>query len=251
MGSELDKEHAEKIWGRELINSYEKDRNKKLPFFRRNELRDEKIRIAKDLCDDLFIRPFVKLIGISGSVAAGIMKENDDIDLFIVVADHFSWIYRFFAKLRLGSRVIWFGNKNKRNNICLNFISEERGLLLDGQDIFNMHEIYYLVPIYGMDYYDKILASNKWLSDKFYAKIPPLTNKNIKEKVVSMVFLIPNFFAFVAQVLYMLLLRHKPEIKRLVRSYRKGRIEFYKSDFRPKKLEKFYINSNKDGDSAE
>ena len=42
---------------------------------------------------------FVKFIGISGSVAAKIANPEDDIDLFIVVKNGSSWLYRGILKL--------------------------------------------------------------------------------------------------------------------------------------------------------
>jgi hypothetical protein len=73
----------------------------------------------------------VKFVGISGSIAANIYKKGDDIDLFIVVANNWSWIYRGIIKLLLtlrGRVARNYSDKDVEKSLCLNFIVEERAL---------------------------------------------------------------------------------------------------------------------------
>lgn len=248
MGTKLDRNRAERIWGREVISAFEKETGIRLQNREDNPLKREKIRIAKEIAQDLYRRPIVKLIGVSGSVAADIMHESDDIDLFIIVHDHSSWIYRIYAKFLLGDRVISYGQEHKKDRICLNFITEERGSSLPNHDIFNFHEIYYMEPIYGADYFPEFLNRNKhWLKDQFHVKISDNhkpSDKKLKDHMLTALFILPNFVAFLLQVLYMIITKHDPDLRRIFASYRSGRVEFYPSDFRNKKLKEFYDNKN-------
>ncbi len=232
----LDKSHAEAIWGQEEVKKYFKEESTV-----KYDIQDKKIIYVKKVTKTLFIRPFVKMIGISGSVASGLYKEGEDTDIFVVVNNHFSWIFRGLAKLILGSNVIWYEDNDKKNRICLNFILEERGLYFKEEDIFTFHEIFYLIPIWGEDYFPYLLNKNVWVYTEFFAKKRDINKERylLMDVLLAILFCIPNFIAFILQVMYMLILKHKPDLKRLWNTYLEGKIEFYLDDFRKTKVKDF------------
>ena len=127
----------------------------------------------------LFLYNWVRFVGISGSVSAGFAKEDDDIDLVIVVRDGCAWIYRGILTLR-NIKSHFMRTKRDGENVkdlfCINFVIEEKGLTLDS-DIFNFHELMYLIPLhndvitsYSIHYtklYDVTIQSNGVLPAAF------------------------------------------------------------------------------------
>jgi hypothetical protein len=94
----------------------------------------------------------------------------------------------------------------------------------------------YLIPIgkASEKYLPYIYNQNLWLN------INKQNNKARPNSFVHTMFIIRfiNWGAYVAQIIFMVLARHSPEIDVLRDRYRKGRIEFFPSDFKRKVLEK-------------
>ena len=210
----------------------------------RNTCSKRKIQIAKESIKYILVFNWVKFIAISGSIASGFVKEDDDIDIFIVLKNDRAWIYRaiilfrniFHKRIRVGDRKT--GVKDK---LCINFIAEERSLCLDS-DIFNLNEIVSLIPLYRKEYLKVLLGHNEWLFDKYSVSKKVLGIKkgesfDRKENKGNLFFSILNMISFLLQLLYMLVTGHNPDIKRLRMNYRKGRIEFFPKDFKMKKID--------------
>lgn len=237
MGCNVTEIQAKYIWGRAFTKST------KLHFGKSTENKyvQEKVRIAKSNIRYFLIFNWVKFVGISGSVAAGFAKEDDDIDLFIVVKNGTAWIYRGVLMLRniFGKRIrIKKDGKNVKDKFCINFICEERGLTLDS-DMFNFHELMYLIPAYNEGYINYIYSQNPWLRDEYQVKKEFLITKENNPKFVSIFVRFLNALSFAFQLLFMIISRHSPEIKRLKENYKKGRIEFFSSKYKNKRLMKY------------
>lgn len=240
MGLKLSLKKAQSIWGKTVtkfpngkyLEKGTKDINSVYTL--------EKVRIAKKHIEDLLILDWVRFIGISGSVAAGFAKEDDDIDILIVVRDGCAWIYRGILTLRNIRKHFVRTNrdgKNVKDLLCLNFISEERGLELDS-DIFNLHELMYLYPIYNERYLRYIFKRNLWLNTDYYVQKSNFEKGDLSFKRVNILILVTNYLAYIAQVLFMMISGHRPEISRIVGNYKKGRIEFFPSDYKVKIMKK-------------
>jgi hypothetical protein len=205
---------------------------------------EKKLNISKNLLDKIVISPFVKFVGVSGSVASEFAKKEDDIDLFIVVKNDTVWIYRLLLYIRNYSKNIIRakGNQAVKDKLCINYLVEERGLEFE-PDIFNLNELIYLKPIYNKNYLYVIFLLNNWLKEKYF-----ITNKflgkdklkvgDVKNVMKRNYLLIPiNFIAFILQLIFMLVTKHEPDIERLFRGFKEGKVQFYPRDFRKKKLE--------------
>ena len=227
LGSDLFQEDSKRIFKATLTE---------LPVKESNPICDLKMQFARNYIQYLKVLNLIKFIGVSGSVAAGIAKEEDDIDFFVVVKNNTMWIYRGLMLLKS-----LFNRKFRRASdehsgktkdlICVNFIAEERGLKLDN-DIFNLHELYYLKPIYNENYYETLLSANQWLKewggvvvDRDYS----LKKQNILLEAINLYFFLP-------QLLYTIISRHKIEFKRLIANYSKGRIEYFPSNYKQEKI---------------
>lgn len=200
-----------------------------------NEISEKKLQYAKGYIKYLKFLNLVKFIGVTGSVGAGIAKDEDDIDFIIVVKNNTLWIYRGFMFLKniFNKKMSYADTKEKKDLICPNLIVEERGLRFD-KDVFNLHELYYLKPIYNEEYYPKILSSNQWLKE-WGGVIEP---EDSSLKKVNIFLEAINLYFFIPQILFMWLKKHSPEVRRIIRNYIRGRIEFYPHDFKGKILSK-------------
>jgi hypothetical protein len=214
----------------------------------RDDLIEEKVGIAKKSLSWLVFKPFVRFIGISGSVASEFAQREDDIDLFVVVKSDTAWIYRLYIyfinlfKKRIRSKEKVERGESVKDKLCINFITEERNLRFE-DDLFNLNELLFLKPIYNEEYLRVIFINNPWLNERYLVSNEFLQKEWVRIKDVkdlakrNYLFFIPNLIAFLGQVVYMALMRHSPDLKRLWNGFREGRIEFYPKDFRKEKLE--------------
>lgn len=250
MGLSLSRERIKYIWGRRFLrevdeleingSGYDFPVNKNSKDLGKESL--EKLEIAKGELSKLNVFNWVRFVGVSGSVAAGFAKESDDIDIFVVVRNGTMWLYRGIIVFRniFHNKIRAKRHKDVRDKLCVNLICEERGLEFPN-DIFNMHELLFLIPIYNEKYKRYVLSMNPWLESDFCVKKELLRSRTVPKKKVFFVLRFFNFLAFVGQLIFMFISGHNPETKRLVENYRKGRIEFFEYEFRVEKL-KGYLN---------
>lgn len=237
MGCNLTEEKARYIWGKNSV------KNSDISFGKEqvNEHVISKIEVAKKFVKYLLLGNFVRFIGISGSVGAGFAKEVDDIDVFVVVQNYTAWIYRallvfkniFHHKIRTkldGERV--------KDKFCLNLICEERDVVFEG-DMFNFHELMYLVPIYNEKYINYIYSQNVWLREEYGVKNELMINRVAISKRKNIFLNILNFKAFCLQLIFMIITKHSPEIPRLKANFKRGRIEFFPGDYKEKRMENY------------
>lgn len=101
--------------------------------------------------------PFVRLIAVTGSLAADNPGPDADLDYLIVTAPGRLWLVRALAVglVRLGGAL--------GLAICPNYLLTTRALRLDHEDIFTAHELLQAVPIVGRTTYRQLLAQNAWV----------------------------------------------------------------------------------------
>lgn len=131
-------------------------------------LRDEKTAVAKlkrarRLIGWLGLVPFVRMIGITGSLS---MKKGDaesDWDFFVVLRTGRMWIGRtcltgflhLIGKRRHGAKIA--------NRACLNYYLTEAGLEILTKDIFAAHEYRFLLPIFDTGVAQRFELANSWI----------------------------------------------------------------------------------------
>lgn len=132
----------------------------------------EKVSLyAKKLAE---VFPDILLITVTGSVAAGYCKQNDDIDLMIVTKSNRLWINRLMLRLYVFSNKIphrKFGLKENKDDLCFNLWIEEGEMKLpkNKQTLRNAMDTILMVPILNKDKtYENFLAENDWI-DKYVA----------------------------------------------------------------------------------
>ena len=116
--------------------------------------------------------PWIKYLGISGTVSMLNAQPKDDIDLFVITKANKLWTARFWLiiiTLILGVRRKP-GDKNYRNKLCLNLFFSEANLKIPKrkQTQYVAHEILQLKTIVNKDEtYEELLLANLWVSELF------------------------------------------------------------------------------------
>lgn len=231
MGLNVSSNDVKRIWGRRFFKNEKKKSEKQLV----NYHVENKIKIAKENISKLLVFNWVQFIGVSGSVAAGFAKEEDDIDLFVVVRNNCMWLYRGIISLKniFHKKIRTKKDSDVKDKLCINLIAEERGVEFSN-DIFNFHELMYLKPIYNEKYLSYIYSRNEWLRDDYGIKKELTQTKISSTKNVSVFFSIFNSLAFFFQLFFMVLSNHNPEVERLKYNSRNGKIEFFSTQHKEK-----------------
>lgn len=238
MGIPVTEDDIKYIWGKRYLKRV-RGRGGKILKNIENKYIEEKVDIAKSNLSNLRVFNWVCFIGISGSVAAGFAKEDDDIDMYIVVRNNTAWLYRGIVVFKnlFHNKIRAKRHKVIKNKLCVNLITEERGLQFTN-DIFNFHELMYLIPVYNESYINYIYSQNMWLEKEYYVKKENINTKIRATKKISFLTKLLNQLAFLSQIVFMAVAGHNPDIKRLKENYRNGRIEFFEHDYKEKVLKR-------------
>lgn len=176
-----------------------------------------KINIARETCRLLSLIPWLKLIGISGSLSMMNAKKADDIDLFIVTEKHALWIVRFMVNMVLILRKI----KRSRNDsyginlVCPNMFVAVDNLCLprEKHNLFSAHEVAQVKVLLNRDQtYELFMKANVWVK----ACLPNLkTVSNTRKNSNNISFLLVplNLIFYFLQFMYMKRKITKEEVK--------------------------------------
>lgn len=107
----------------------------------------------------LYNFPYVRGIGISGSLSKNVADKNADIDFFIITKSNRLWIARtlmhLFKKLTfLVGRQHWF---------CMNYFVDEDALQIEEKNIFTASELVTLLPVCGNGSVQNFFEANSWV----------------------------------------------------------------------------------------
>jgi len=103
--------------------------------------------------------PFVRMAAVTGSLAMNNIDEDGDIDYLIVTAPGHLWLCRLLVLgvVRLAS---WRGVR-----LCPNYLVSESVLELPDHNLYTAHEFAQMVPLFGLDVYQRMLSVNPWVQD--------------------------------------------------------------------------------------
>jgi hypothetical protein len=189
----------------------------------------KKIAIAKRAAYYISYIPAIKLIGISGSLAIGNAKKEDDIDFFIIIQKNTIWISRIWILAILEAMNLRRKRTQRKapDKICCNLLIEEDNLTWDAkkQNIYIAHEIIQMKPLFErQEMYKKFLKANQWVNRYFpnfqYNKQPSLPIRQPKEyyilKIIHFVSTLDPFkkLAEISQKTYM----KKHQTKEVIRA---------------------------------
>ena len=126
-----------------------------------NKLAASQINAARRAGSLIYKFPFVRFVGISGSLSKGFASPGSDFDYFIVTTYNRLWICRsllhVFKKL-----TFLYGGQHK---FCMNYFIDASALALADQNIFTAIELASMIPVKGESTYKKLIQANQWLYD--------------------------------------------------------------------------------------
>lgn len=105
--------------------------------------------------------PYVRGVGISGSLSKNFADENSDIDLFIVTKQRRLWIARTimhcFKKLTF--------LVNRQHDYCMNYYVDEAQLEIVEKNIYTAIEVATIIPLEGRTVFTDFYMANRWIRE--------------------------------------------------------------------------------------
>jgi predicted nucleotidyltransferase len=147
---------------------------------RRQKIADRNIKGAQRIASILRFFPFVRMVGLTGSLAMKNADRGSDWDFFIVLRSGYIWTGRavvtgllhLFGLRRHGGKVA--------RRACLNFWVTTESLEIRLKDMFSSNEYFFLIPLFGEKTFAKFQSANAWIRrfrpNFFPARLPHLTS---------------------------------------------------------------------------
>lgn len=132
-----------------------------------------KIKLARRASRLFKLLPSVKLVAVSNLIGHHNLRNESDIDIFIVSSPHRLWLTRLFCTGLMKMMRKRPTKECKRNKICLSFYASVDGLAMEllrfkPDDPYFDHWFLGLYPVYDADKYLAYLRfKNLWLKDSF------------------------------------------------------------------------------------
>ncbi len=116
------------------------------------------MQTAKRVARFLAKFPFVRGVGISGSLSKNFANDASDIDLFIITAENKLWLARTFMH--------WFKKLtflfNRQHFFCMNYYVDEKEMEIEEKNIYTAIEIVTLIPLQGEIAFENFHKINFW-----------------------------------------------------------------------------------------
>jgi len=125
------------------------------------------LQVAKYISIIFKIIPWIKLVGISGSLAMMGSSKTDDIDLFVITSKKRIWVTRLMLILITSLTGLRRTRREKQlqvnGKICINLILEESNLAQNKKNIYLAHEVLQMKILWQRDgVYSLFLHANDW-----------------------------------------------------------------------------------------
>jgi predicted nucleotidyltransferase len=158
--------------------------------------------------------PGIRLIALTGSIAANNSRPNDDLDLLIITRAHTLWLVRPILLLLLSTlfnrRHPGDSPTKTKNAFCPNLWLDSLSLSLpkNRQNLYTAHETLQIKPLLDRGHTHQLfINSNRWAGHFLANAYQALSqkNKNSNPRVSLSILLSPlNYLSFLLQYLYML-----------------------------------------------
>ncbi len=210
----------------------------------------KKLRLAKKLVERLKLIPWVKMVGVSGSLAIANSPETDDIDILIVCSEDRLWLTRLASVLLLEA----LGKRRRpddrevRDKICLNMFLDKAHLSVPEKerDLFSAHEVCQLKILWDKEgIAENFFRENRWIK-KYLPNSLNLTfeNKHVKpEKLFGPEYLVFGLLESVVKKLQLWYMRNR----RTTEVISEGVIRFHPQDARGWVLREYGLRLRKLG----
>jgi 5'(3')-deoxyribonucleotidase len=131
---------------------------------------------AQKIANLLYKFPYVRAVGISGSVSKNFADENADIDYFIVTKANRLWIARTLLHLFKKNPFL----KNRHVHYCMNYFLDEDDMLIEEKNVYTATELYTIIPMAGNGSMENFFRANAWSFSYFPNRDLPTVKEEIK-----------------------------------------------------------------------
>ncbi len=174
----------------------------------------QKVFRAKKLVKILSFVPGIRMVALTGSVAAGNSKKGDDIDLLFVTSPHTLWLIR---PLVIAIISLFFRRRHPQedhahapNVFCPNLWLDMHSLAIEKNkhSLYTAHEVLQVLPLLNKgEAYERFLEANSWTKKYLanaYNHLAPQKTQLLDTQSLSIVLAPLNYFAYLIQLIYML-----------------------------------------------
>ncbi|HYC28866.1 MAG TPA: hypothetical protein VEB42_08620 [Chitinophagaceae bacterium] len=128
--------------------------------------------------------PFVRFVGISGSLSKGYADEKSDFDFFIITSADRLWICR--TLLHLFKKATFL--VRRQDQFCMNYFLDISRLQLEEQNIYTAIELASLIPVSGPAVYTSLQTANDaWIKELLPNGYKPFFRNNEATEINPMV----------------------------------------------------------------
>ena len=143
---------------------------------RGNQLAATLLPKAQKIANRLYKFPYVRAVGISGSISKNFADENADIDYFIVTKANRLWIARTLLHLYKKNPFL----KNRHEHFCMNYFVDEEDMLIEEKNVYTATELFTILPMAGNGSMEKFFNANTWSFSYFPNRELPTVKKELK-----------------------------------------------------------------------
>jgi len=128
----------------------------------------------------LQVTPFIRFIGVTGSMAHDIIRPSSDIDIFIIAKEKRLWTCRFFSRallrilgqLRTGDKF-----EERSGKICPNRYVSDKYLIINPQNEYHAQDYVQMIPLFDNGkYYHQFIVTNSWMEEYGYFRPQKVLN---------------------------------------------------------------------------
>ena len=158
--------------------------------FKNKQIQKKYIRRAKFASHTLLLTPFIRLVGLNGSLTRGEAKKTSDIDFFVVCKQGRIWTCRIFVILIIQLLGIRRHGNKIAGRICLNRYQTDDYLVIFPHDDYHATTFSKLWALINIDKtYEKYLQKNQWMEKMRYG-----LKKNEKYLQKNVIFSVIRYF---------------------------------------------------------
>jgi uncharacterized protein YktA (UPF0223 family) len=144
-----------------------------------NLLAQKYLKLAESKARLIASFPFVRAVMASGSLSKEYMDEKSDLDFFIITKPKRLWIAR--TLLVIYKRLFLSGS---HKFFCVNYFVDEDHLEIEEKNLFTATELATLMPLYGKEYYSRLIEANRWVKN-FLPNFKPRCTEQIPTCEIS------------------------------------------------------------------
>ncbi|HET6766861.1 MAG TPA: hypothetical protein VFH08_05665, partial [Chitinophagaceae bacterium] len=132
---------------------------------------------AEKIANLLYKFPYIRGVGVSGSVSKNFADEDADIDYFIITKANRLWIARTLLHLYKKNPFL----KDRKHHYCMNYFVDEAELTIEEKNIYTATELHTVIPLAGNGSINGFFETNAWSHNYFPNRALPLVKGDLKK----------------------------------------------------------------------